>query len=261
MPIYTSIEARRASQEELKELAHEAMRHVFSIHNDFGRLFDESVYKRELAARMKEVVLEASVDVVHGTFAKRYFADAIIDGAGLFEFKATDAIHPNHRSQVIHYLLLFDLGHGKVVNTRTERVEHEFVNSSQRLVDLRHPSILDGAWRSDVPGAEAFRDTLMGLIRDWGAGLKLTLYEEALTHFFGGEVAVDVSVPVCGDEAHLAGQRVKLVAPHVAFKLTCLRDREDDFAVHASRLVRKTSLKAIHWANIVHRQVRFSTIS
>ena len=53
-----------------------------------------------------------------------------------FEFKAAEAIHPKHRGQGIHYLFLFDLGHGKIVNVRNEEVEHEFVNCNQRLVDL-----------------------------------------------------------------------------------------------------------------------------
>jgi len=89
------------------------MKHVFAIHSDFGRLFDEKVYKKELSNRMKGVALEVAVDVTHDTFTKRYFADVLVHDGGLFEFKATDAIHPKHRAQAIHYLLLFDLAMGR----------------------------------------------------------------------------------------------------------------------------------------------------
>ena len=59
-------------------VAYEVMQHLFAVHHEFGRLFDEIVYKRELAARMNDVQLEVSVDVAHETFTKRYFADAIV---------------------------------------------------------------------------------------------------------------------------------------------------------------------------------------
>ena len=78
MPILPSIQTKRISQAEFGELAYEVMRHVFAIHEDFGRFFDEKVYKKELAARIKNMLLEVPVDVTHDTFTKRYFADAIV---------------------------------------------------------------------------------------------------------------------------------------------------------------------------------------
>ena len=48
MPIKTRIPIRRISQLEFSEVAFEVMRHVFAIHNEVGRFFDEKIYKREL---------------------------------------------------------------------------------------------------------------------------------------------------------------------------------------------------------------------
>ena len=79
---------------------------------------------KELATRLPDVLTEVPVDVVYQSFTKRYFADVIVRGSGLFEFKAADAIHPKHRGQCIHYLFLFDLGHGKIVNVRTGRDQY-----------------------------------------------------------------------------------------------------------------------------------------
>lgn len=86
--------------------------------------------------------------------------------------------------------------------------------------------------------------------------MELPLYEEALSHFLIGET----DVPVQGSSNALGVQRVRLAAPDVAFKLTSLTQRQEMFAVHARRLVEHTSLKAILWANVTHREVRFTTI-
>ncbi|MGV3660575.1 MAG: GxxExxY protein [Prosthecobacter sp.] len=260
MPVLSSISTRRPTQDEFKELSHELMRHVFAIHADFGRFFDEAVYKRELAARTKNVALEVSVDVVHETFSKRYFADVVVDGCGLFEFKTADTLHPKHRAQAIHYLLLFDLPHGKIVNMRTEKVQHEFVNCLQRLRDLRDPAMHANEWQETAPGASLFRDVLMSLIHDWGVGLEMSLFEEAMQHFFNKEIPQGAQVPVFGVSGHLADQTMRLVNPNVAFKLTSLTGNKEAFICHARKLVKHTPLEAILWANITHEHVTLTTI-
>jgi GxxExxY protein len=266
MPVHPSIATTRISQEDFKSLASEVMRHVFDIHNEYGRLFTEPVYKRELAARLPEVILEAPVTVAHGTFTKTYFLDALVRNSGLFEFKAADAIHPRHRGQTLNYLLLFDLAHGKIVNLRNQRVEHQFVNCPNRLSDLRSPNVRDAGWNGRVAGAQTFRDALMALIGDWGVGLDLALYEEALTHILGGERNVVRPVSVFGQSGMLAAQPMRLIAPRIAFQLTAIDEGREvgkplvAFQKHARKLLDHTNLQAIHWANLTHRQITFTTL-
>lgn len=260
MPIIPSIKTTRISQDEFKALSYEVMRHVFAIHNEFGRLFDEGIYKKELAVRMDGVILEASVALVHRTFVKQLFADVIVSQSGLFEFKATETLHPKHRSQTIQYLLLFDLSHAKLVNMRTEHVQHEFVNCHQRLQELRQFTIDIDHFDLSVAGAVEFHDHLVGLLCDWGTGLSLSLYEEAMLHFLAGVEPEDSSVSVIGSRGALGRQPMRLAAPSVAFKLSALTDREEAFQVHGQRLVEHTSLDAIHWANIRNGRVTFRTI-
>lgn len=261
MPVQCPVVTNRISQEEFKLLSSEVMGHVFDIHRDFGRFFDEVVYKKELADRMSGVVLELEINVTHGDFVKSYFVDALVNCSGLFEFKAADTLHPRHRGQTLNYLLLLDLAHAKVVNLRPELVGHEFVNCSARLIDLRTPRVMDRRWLADAPGAGAVRDLLMPLIADWGAGLETSLYEEALTHFLGGEDKVLVPVPVTGSKGHLADQRMRLAAPNVAFKITVLQERLEDFERQARRVLQHTTLDAIHWVNITQNTVQFVTLS
>ncbi len=47
MPIISSITTTPISQQAFGELAFDVMRHVFAIHDEYGRFFDEIVYKRE----------------------------------------------------------------------------------------------------------------------------------------------------------------------------------------------------------------------
>ena len=260
MPILRSSQTIRPTQSEFGQLAYEVMNCVYEIHNEFGRFFDETVYKRELADRMPGIELELPVTVSHGTFSRLYKLDVLAHQRGIFEFKAAEAIAPRHRGQTINYLLLFDLPHGKIINVRPERVCDEFVNCHLRLEALRDPSVDTTRFDTAMAGASFFHDHLIGMIRDWGTGLESALYEEALTHFLGGEEQVLLPVSVVGTKGHLHHQKMRLIAPDVAFKLTAFHERLEAFEVHARRLIEHTSLKAIYWANITHKHVTFTTI-
>lgn len=260
MPITRATETIRPTQPEFGQIAYEVMNCAYEIHNEFGRFFDEAVYKRELAARMPGMELELPVTVSHGSFAKVYRLDVLAHKRGIFEFKAAESIGRSHRGQTIDYLLLFDLPHGKIINVRPERVCDDFVNCHQRLDTLRDPSLDTSGFESSVAGASLFHDHLVELIRDWSSGLEIGLYEEAMTHFLGGEERVLVPVPVLGSKGHLHDQKMRFVAPEVSFKITGFTDRLEAFEAHARRLLQHTTLKSIHWANITHQHVTFKTI-
>ena len=255
MPIHLPITTTRISKKEFGELSYAVMEQVFAIHHEYGRFFDEKIYKRELAKRMREVLLETPVEVTFQSFLKRYYLDVLVHGSGLFEFKAVEAFVPRHRSQTINYLLLADLAHGLLVNTRPETIGREFVNCKWRLKDLRDPTILEHNWLPGIPQALHFQEVLIALIRDWGACLDLALYEEAVTHFMGGEsVLQDIQVNDIGS------QRARLIAPDVSFKITALPENTDAFVSHARRFLSHTPLRAILWANMTPKGLRFYTI-
>ncbi len=260
MPFHRITETVRPTQSEFGQIAYDVMKCVYDIHNEFGRFFDEAVYKRELADRMPGVELELPVTVSHGSFSKLSKLDVLAHKRGIFEFKAAESIVPRHRGQTINYLLLFDLPHGIIINVRPERVGDEFVNCHLRLDALRNPSVDTSSFDSAVAGASIFHDHLISMIQDWGAGLETGLYEEGLTHFLGGEERVLQPVPVMGAKGQLHEQKLRLLAPDVAFKLTVFPDGIEAFEVHARRLLQHTSLNVIHWANITHKHVTFTTI-
>lgn len=249
------------SQAEFGELAYSVMGCVFEIHREMGRFFDEKIYKRELAQRHPGVQLEVPVEVTHANFRKLQYIDVLVDSGGPFEFKTVDAITPRHPAQLLHYMLLAELSHGKLVNLRKETVEHEFVNTTLMHKDRIQFEVSDASWSEKIPGAGRFREVLTALLRDWGTGLDLQLYEEALTHFFGGEAYVLANVEVRCKEHALGHQKMLLVAPRVAFALTALPEANADFESHTQRLLRHTELEAVLWANIGLKRVTLTTIA
>jgi len=97
MPIHRTIETIRPTQSEFGQIAYDLMRCVFDIHDEFGRFFDETVYKRELAHRMSGIELELPVTVSHKDFSKLYKLDVLAHQRGIFEFKAAESIVSRHR--------------------------------------------------------------------------------------------------------------------------------------------------------------------
>lgn len=261
MPITTRIPIRRLSQIEFADVAYQVMEHVFAIHNEIGRFFDEKIYKLELAQRMPGVRLEAPVEVTFRSFRKTYFLDVLVAEGGLFEFKAVESLASRHRAQLLNYLLLSDLAHGKLINVRTEDVQHEFVNTRWRAADRRQFAVDSRRWEGTLPPAAALYDYLTELLRDLVAGLEIALYEEAVVHTFGGPERVLVDVPVCIRGRHVGQQPMRLIAPGVALKTTGFERAPDRFETHARRLLAHVGLRTIAWININMKHVTFTTLT
>ena len=238
------------------------MADVFAIRNELGRFFDEVIYKQALAARRPDVELEVPVDISFKDFSKRYFLDALVARGGLIEFKASETLSPRHKAQLLHYLFLLELRHGLLVNMRPENVEREFVNATMSRAERLAFRVETSAWTKTLPGAEAVREILLALLADWGTALELALYEEALTHFMGGEARVLRRVPVQLDGLSLGEQLLRFVADGVVFKLTAFESEGDAplFTAHARRLLQHAGLRAMLWVNIARHQITFTTL-
>ncbi len=260
MPITPRVPIRRLSQAEFGELAYSVMKCVFEIHREMGRFFDEKIYKRELAHRHPGVRLEAPIELTHATFKKFQYVDVLVDDGGPFEFKTVDAISPRHPAQLLHYMLLAGLGHGKLVNLARESVEHEFVNTTLTYEDRVSFRVEHFQWNERIAGAEKFEHMLVNVLRDWGTGLDLLAYEEALTFFLGGESVASGQVEIRTSERSLGHQKMLLAAPGTAFVLTALPETGPEYESHVRRLLRFSSLEAILWANIALKKVSFTAV-
>jgi GxxExxY protein len=260
VPIEIKADIRRPSPDEFKALAYDVMACIFKVHNEIGRFCDEKIYKRLVAKRFGNIETEVPVIMSFDTFSKSYFLDMLIHGCTIFELKAVERLSPEHRGQILNYLLLADLPRGKLVNLRPEIVEHEFVNTTLRPFD-RKSFLVDETEFCPLHSTDAtWRDFLLGAIRDWGTGLDLHLYESAISHVFGGDEAVLRNIEVIADDVKIGEQTVRLTSSGATFKVTAIHESEQRYEQHARRFLNHTRLPAVHWVNVTRDTVRLKTL-
>lgn len=259
MPTKLPIQFRRLSYEEFAKAAYEVMEAVFAAHNDLGRLFDEVVYRDEIARRLEGARVEVPIEVSFEDFRKTYYLDLLWADGAIFEFKAVEKLVDRHRAQMLNYLLLVDSPHGKLVNLRPESVEHEFVNAALTRADRICFAVEDDGFAEIGDGSPGLRELLVPMLRDWGVGLDSNLYEEALTHFLGGEDRVLRPIEIrVGNK--LFGQVMRAVTPNAGFKVTTLGEGKSRYEGHLRRFLAHTSLESMQWINIGRKVVSFKTI-
>jgi GxxExxY protein len=262
MPVTVSEPIQVIGQDRFAEISFEVLEHAFAIHNGMGRFFEESVYEDELRHALGDrASTQVWIHVTFGTFHKPYRMDLLVDHSALFELKTTAGFDEQHRTQLIHYLMLTGLHHGKLINFRPQRVEHEFVNCLLTPEARRAFSVRADRWVPTAPGCAAFQEVAVGFLRDWGAGLDLQLYEEAVTHFLGGPEHVHQEIDVVRDGRVLGRQTVRLVNPETAFKLTTLQRDLSAFESHTKRFLQHTRLRHVAWINITLEEVTFVLVS
>jgi len=260
MPVSVNTKLVRLSQMEFAEVAYGVMAEVFSVHHEMGRLFDEKVYRNALDERLDNVKTEVRIDVSFRDFCKPYFMDVVASSGAVFELKAVSALNARHRSQLLNYLLLTELQHGKLVNLRPKKVEHEFVNATQPRTERIKFGTNDSRWLATDGFGTAEKLLLKELLSDWGTGLERALYEEALIHFFGGSEQVLGEIDVVLDRTTLAKQTVALCAPRIAFKLTTFENAANGYRKDLIRFLNRTELDAIQWINISRNQLTLETL-
>lgn len=242
------------------ELDHRVMGHCFACQNELGKLADEMIYQRDIADRLQNagmsVEAEVPIDVDHKSFSKRLFVDLIINGLGVYELKTVERLTARHESQLLCYLYLLDLAHGKLVNFRSDSVEWRFVNAPIAREDRR-------CFELDVrefDGNQRLVAIVADLVRDWGTCLSGSLYREAIIHLLGGEAAVVRRLPLKRGANMLGHQSFQMCGEDDAFQLTTFTDCSSSYPNHLRRLLRFSPLKRFHWINIAPRQVTLRTI-
>ena len=73
-------------------------------------------------------------------------------------------------------------------------------------------------------------------------------------------VAVEAMLPVNRNGILLGTQRFHLASPDTAFKVTAMNRDTSAYRSQLARLTQFSPLRAIHWINIAHHDVTFTTI-
>lgn len=253
MPIHKPDCLRRLSRQEFGEVSYGVMHHAFRVHAEMGCHFDERIYRNALKMRLGAgAKTEIKIGVSFEDFYHEYFMDLLVDQGAPFELKCVDSLGGIHRSQLMNYLLLCELSHGKLINFGVQSLQHEFVNATQFREDRRRFQIRFQDWLMPE-----FADWITALLKDIGVGLDLLLYEKAAVHYFGGEPKVLQPVEITG----LGFQTLKLVAPGWGLRVTTLPKHSIPvFAENARRFASQTKLSGFHWVNIGKDEVLFRSI-
>lgn len=236
------------------------MRHMFDAQNDLGRLADERIYSADIADRVRRsgtaCQRETKLELSFRGFKKDLFLDLVVDRSGVYELKTVSALTPQHRAQLMTYLYLLNVEHGKLVNLRSKKVDSEFINAivprSQRCgfeIDCRR-----------YQGDATFIDLVVSLLRDWGTCLSVSLYRECVGSLIPSCRGNPHALPLHRNGSCLGNQRFWLLNDKVAFEFTSFSGADDDYEQQLLRLLNRSPLSAIHHVNVGVHQVAFSTI-
>jgi len=264
MPVEWGVEVDPVGQERFHAVDRVVMRHVFDIHNTLGRFCDERIYQGELAQRCRashfEVKQEVLLRALHRDFAKPYYLDMLVERGVIYELKTVETLHSNHQNQLINYLLLAGLSHGKLVNFRSRSIESRFVSTRLSRQDRIAYRMTDDEWQGDDKASRRLRETLCALLADWGAFLDVNLYRDALLHFLDGPDARirPVEIEVAG---RIVGtQKLSMLDEGIAWHLSAIRKYLKSYETHIVRLLNHTRLEKIHWINIDQRTITLKTL-
>ncbi len=260
MPIALSSTVRLVSQQAFGQTAYRVVGNAFEIHRRLGPLFREPVYRSTLAHVIHgSVVEELKIRVTHGHFQKDLFVDLLVDESGPFELKVVEALTDEHRSQLMQYLMLLGISHGKLINFGAESLEHEFVNCNIDQSQRKEFAVLRCRWPPERANKE-FESLLIGLVRDWGTGLQRSLYTEAISGLIGRELGSVGMVSTHWNGAQIQTQPFHLIENDVAWVINCQPSGIDGYRSHLHRLLNNTHLNSILWANITIGHMRLEMI-
>ena len=265
MPIECQIEVLPVEQERFHGIDRLVMRHAFDMHNTLGRLCDERIYQDELAQRCLtsgfDTHREVEVRVSHADFSKAYFLDLLVERCSIYELKTVEAFAPGHRQQLINYLLLTGLNHGKLINFRSASVESQFVSTRVGAAVRKNLLLSAAGWLGGDPRSRRLREVLESLLSDWGGFLDLALYREALLHLLQLPDAGLYPVEITVSGRVLGSQNMCLLDQSTAWHLSGIKQHVSAHEAHLVRLLSHTRLQRLHWINLDHQTVTLKTLA
>ncbi len=263
MPITLPFVIRNITQAEFDAVDRLVMRRAYDAQNELGRLCEERVYENKLASLLcadglTDVHTQLPVTVTHATFEKVYRLDLVV-GHAIYELKTVQDFVPQHDTQVLHYAIMANVNHIKLVNFRPAKVRGLLRFNAVLSPERNGPHWQDATWRAVTPACEALRQQLFELITDWGTHMDSRLIEEALIHFCGGDTDCLRRVPVVSNGLELGTHQINTHVAGVSFVVTSFPEPAMQFG-HFQRLRQLTGQRALQWINLNKREIELVTV-
>ncbi|MBM4089232.1 MAG: GxxExxY protein [Planctomycetes bacterium] len=263
MPIHCP-QIRDLTQPEFDAVDKVVMRHAYACQNALGRLCNEGVYEHDLALRLCEeghdVHTQVPITVSHRSFEKMYRLDLVCDHA-VYDAKTVQAFVGEHDAQVLHYAMLLDIRHVKLLNFRTDRVQGR-LRFNALTTDKRHRFRVDTReWRPLSDQCEPLRQYMENLLTDWGVFLDSRLYEDALVHSCGGEAQCVRRIDLARSGNLIGTHRVQQHSGGLFFTVSSVTSGVAAYQSHLQRLLQLTGLRGLQWINLCHHDIQFVTLT
>ena len=262
MPIQCAIPIKAGSEAEFHCLAEVATGHAFQIHNEFGRFFDEELYKAELGYRLAQAGFKAEREVrfalSHGDYRKEYAADLVINRAVIIEAKTTERIAPAHKAQGVNYLHLAGTRHGLLLNFRPRRVDRWFLSTKLDALARKCGGFVINQWMPKSHLCPQVHVRLRDLVDDWGCFLETAVYRDALFHLLG---VLEQPVTLFAGQREIGTHKFHLLDSHTAIVVTAATKDHQLMQRHLVRLLAPTHLRAMQWINFNRNSVEMTTLN
>tara|TARA_R110002111_G_scaffold150595_1_gene217413 strand:- start:161 stop:952 length:792 start_codon:yes stop_codon:yes gene_type:complete len=261
MPIIVDTKLNAPTKERFQQIDYKLMGEAFAVHNTLGQLMDEACYRKALSLRLSNIgfqnIQEMEIKLTHKNHSKSYYIDLLIDDSIIIELKALDALHPKHEAQVINYLLLCELPHGKLINFGTSSVESRFISTKLKRADRSKFSFNTTQWHPESEICKCIPDLLDDLLADWGTHLNFELYESALHHLLKIR---ESQVGIYNNQQLLGHKKMYLTAKDTALLISGIKGSFTNYKQHIQRIIANTTLQTIQWINIYRSQITLTTV-
>ncbi len=266
MPIHYEIDTKSISDKEFYSIDYKIMGLAFSIHREMGRLWNEDIYKNELANRCRklgyfDVCTELPINISHLDFKKSYYIDLLINNAIIYELKSVKILTGEHKNQTLNYLFLLGLQRGKLINMRPPSVEHKFVSTNITIKNRYDFLILNTQWFNLDEESLWLKKLMENLIQDWGVYLDINVYYDAIYYFRGGKDNIIKKVDITIDSKIIGSQKVHMLNSETAFHISSIKKGNKSYEKNIYRFIKYTPIKGVQWINFNRDKITFKTIT
>ncbi|HAV12625.1 MAG TPA: hypothetical protein DCX06_03875 [Opitutae bacterium] len=263
MPIISTVTTTALNQDSFHQVDHVIMGKAFKIHNQIGRLLDEKVYQTCLAKASLESQIECQREVevkaTLSTFAKSFFIDLLVQNGAIYEIKTTSALNNAHEAQLLNYLLLLGIQHGKLINFRPSSVEYRFVSTSLKSRDRHLFNIDTKDWHAESKKCVILKDLVSEILDDWGSHLHVDLYRQALIELISnGQPSQQVDLFINSEK--VGEHETCLLSPDTGLHISSIKKGIPSYRNHLTRFLHSTNLKHLQWLNFNNHEIKLMTL-
>lgn len=262
MPIEIQHLIQAVDQATFKGIDYKVMGIAYRIHQELGRLFDEKVYAAALAEKLSETGIDTSREVIikltHKDFEQKYRIDLLVNSSIPYELKTVDRFHPAHDAQVLQYLFLTNLKHGKLLNFGSRSVEGRFIDSQIDTAQRKAFNINVTEGNSDRH-IEQITATLKPLLEDWGTCLTVDLYRAALLALI--KTAEDTLCPARYMGRPIGSIALITLSEEAVMHVSSLKSNKAEMRSHILRTLKLTGFECSCWINFNRSRITIERVT